>query len=116
MRNLRLWLTLLAAICMLALGAYALANRPALIPGDDIIIKGGSLEIQCGSNHGIDCFGTHDANGKYKHKKTGNHITKIVVKDSSNTILFDSSDPQHCGGSALGNKPEITISYPSPTP
>ena len=30
MRNLRLRLTLLAAICMLALGAYALANRPPL--------------------------------------------------------------------------------------
>lgn len=117
MSKARLLIIAIATICVVALGGFALGSRsPQLAPGDDIIIKGGSLEIQCGNNHGVDCLGTHDANGKYKHKKTGNHITKIVVKDSSDTILFDSSDPQHCGGSALGNKPEIDISYPVKTP
>ncbi len=117
MSKARLLIIAIATICVVALGGFALGSRsPQPAPGDDIIIKGGSLEIQCGSNQGIDCLGTHDANGKYKHKKTGNHITKIVVRDSSNTVLFDSTDPQHCGGSALGTAPEIRISYPSPTP
>jgi hypothetical protein len=112
MRNLRLRLTLLAAICLLALGAYALANRPPQVPGDDIIIKGGSLEIQCGTNHGVDCLGTHDAYGKYKHKKSGNHITRVWVLDSSNNTLYDSADPNHCGGnSAIDPKAEIHITY-----
>lgn len=113
MSKVRLLIMAIAIIGVVALAGFALVSRPVQVPGDDIIIKGGSLEIQCGSNHGIDCLGTHDAYGKYKHKKSGNHITKIVVKDSSNTILFDSSDPQRCGGS-LGNKPEIAISYPTP--
>ncbi len=103
----------IAAICILALGVFALVNRPPQpVPGDDIIIKGGSLEIQCGSKHGNDCLGTPDANGKYKHKKSGNHITKIVVRDTNNNVLYDSSDPQHCGGSSLGAHPEIRITYP----
>lgn len=118
MSKARLLIIAIATICMVALAGFALGSRsPQLVaPGDDIIIKGGSLEIQCGSNHGVDCLGTHDTTGKYKHKKSGNHITKIVVKDSNDAILFDSSDPQHCGGNALGNKPEIRISYPVKTP
>ena len=118
MSKVRLLIIAIATICVVALGVFALVNRPSQppSPGDDIIIKGGSLEIQCGSNHGVDCLGANDATGKYKHKKTGNHITKIVVKDTNDNILFDSSDPQHCGGNALGAKPEIDISYPVKTP
>jgi hypothetical protein len=104
MRNLRLRLTLLAAICMLALGAYALANRPPLAPGDDIIIKGGSLEIQCGQNHGMDCLGTPDANGKYKHKKTTAHILHVTVTDNTGAPPFNRAyDKDH--------QPVITINY-----
>jgi hypothetical protein len=77
-----------------------------MAPGDDIIIKGGSLEIQCGSNQGTDCLGTNDNTGKYKHKQSGKHITKIVVKDSNGVKMFDSSVFP-----TFGNKPEIDITY-----
>ena len=90
MRQLRLLIIAIAAICVLALGVFALVNQNMPIMGDDIIIKGGSLEIQCGAHQGTDCLGTNDNVGKYKHKQSGKHITKVVVKDSSGTKVFDS--------------------------
>ncbi|HKP46309.1 MAG TPA: hypothetical protein VJT50_06895 [Pyrinomonadaceae bacterium] len=107
MRQLRLAIIAVTTILVLALGAYALVNQIANNnPGDDIIIKGGSLEIQCGSNHGADCLGTNDNVGKYKHKQSGKHITKVVVKDSNGVKMFDSS-----AFPTFGNKPEIDITY-----
>ena len=104
MRNLRLLITALATICVLALGVFAIVSRAPQAPGDDvIIIKGGSLEIQCGKNHGLDCLGTADASGKYKAKKNGAHIMQLQVKDSSGVLLnkeFDAS-----------NQPTIEITY-----
>ena len=107
MRQLRLLIIAIATICVLALGAFALVNQNiANNPGDDIIIKGGSLEIQCGANQGQDCLGTNDNVGKYKHKQAGKHITKVVVNDSNGVKLFDSS-----AFPTFGNKPTITITY-----
>lgn len=106
MRQLRLLIIAIAAICVLALGVFALVNQNMPIMGDDIIIKGGSLEIQCGANQGTDCLGTNDNVGKYKHKQSGKHITKVVVKDSSGIKVFDSSLLP-----TFGNKPEIDITY-----
>jgi hypothetical protein len=106
MRQLRLLIIAIATICVLALGVFALVNQSAPAGGDDIIIKGGSLEIQCGANQGADCLGTNDNGGKYKHKQSGKHITKVVVKDSSGATVFDSSTLQ-----TFGNKPEIDITY-----
>ena len=107
MRNLRLLIIAIAAICVLALGAFALVNQgEEADPGDDIIIKGGSLEIQCGTRHGTDCLGTNDNKGKYRAKKTNFHITNIVVRDVANPglILFDRSfDPT--------KPPQIEIKY-----
>ena len=104
MRNLRLLITALATICLLALGVFAIVSRAPQAPGDDvIIIKGGSLEIQCGKNHGLTCLGTPDSTGKYKHKKTNAHIMQVLVKDSSGELLnkqFDAS-----------NQPTIEITY-----
>ncbi len=105
MRHLRLLIIALATICVLALGAFALVNRPAVLTGgDDIIIKGGSLEVQCGSNHGTDCLGANDSTGKYKHKQSTKHIMQVVVRDSAGGQLsnnnFDSS-----------HQPTIIISY-----
>jgi hypothetical protein len=113
MRHLRLLIIAIATICVLALGTFALVNRPAVPPGgDDIIIKGGSLEIQCGSNHKTDnagCLNLDDGlTGKFKHKQSGKHITQIVVRNSQNITLFDSSLNAN---SALGDKPEIAITY-----
>jgi len=110
-KTMRRLLIPIAASCVLALAAFTLASRPPQVPGDDIIIKGGSLEIQCGTNHGIDCLGVHDQYGKYKHKKSAAHITRVWVL-SGNTTLYDSSDPNHCGGaSAIDPKAEIHITY-----
>jgi len=105
MRYLRLLIVALAVICVLALGALALVNGPAMpVPGDDIIIKGGSLEIQCGSNQGNDCLGVNDNTGKYKHKQSNKHIMQIVVRDSSGGQLANNNfDKDH--------QPSITITY-----
>ena len=105
MRNFRLLITALATICVLALGVLAIVNRAPQAPGDDvIIIKGGSLEIQCGKNHGLDCLGTPDSKGKYKHKKSGAHIMQVVVKDNTGASVFSSSfDAAH--------QPQIEITY-----
>lgn len=106
MRNLRLLITALATICVLALGVFAIVNRaPHSDPGDDvIIIKGGSLEVQCGKSHGLDCLGTHDSKGKYKHRKSGAHIKEVVVKDSTGATVFSSSfDATH--------QPQIELTY-----
>jgi len=107
MRQLRLLIIALATIGVLALAAYALVSRPApQAPGDDIIIKGGSLEIQCGVNLGTDCLGANDNTGKYKAKQQLKHVTKVVVKDSNSVKVFDSSLLP-----TFGNKPEIDITY-----
>ena len=107
MRQLRLLVIAVATIFVLALGAFALVNRQAEPGGgDDIIIKGGSLEVQCGGNHGKDCLGTNDSYGKYKHKQGGKKITKVVVKDSNGVTVFDSSVLP-----TFGNKPEIGITF-----
>ena len=107
MRKLRLLIIALATISVLVLGAFALAHGP-VVPagGDDIIIKGGSLEIRCGSNHGNDCLGANDNTGKYTHKQGGKHITRIVIKRSPDNVnVFDSDI------TPVGTKPEIDITY-----
>ena len=107
MRHLRFLIIALAAFSVLALGVFALANRSiAPIPADDdIVIKGGSLEIQCGKNHNTDCLGTNDNTGKYKHKQSGKHITKIIIRRSDGAEVFNSDL------TPVGNKPEIAITY-----
>jgi len=107
MRHLRFLIIAVTAFSVLALGVFALANRPAqpAPADDDIIIKGGSLEIQCGKNHSMDCLGTNDNTGKYKHKQSGKHITKIIIRRSDGVEVFNSEI------TPVGNKPEIAITY-----
>jgi hypothetical protein len=107
MRHLRFLVLAIAAICALSFGAFALITNWAAptVGADDIIIKGGSLEIQCGQNHSTDCLGTNDNVGKYKHKQSGKHITKIVVKRSDGVEVFNSDL------TPVGSKPEIDITY-----
>ena len=107
MRQLRLIIISLAATCVFALAAFALANRPPVNdPDDEIIIKGGSLDIQCGKNHGHDCLGTNDNAGHYKHKQNDKHITRIVIKDVVTAKEYDKSfNVNH------GEKPKIVITY-----
>lgn len=107
MRTLRLLIIALATICVLGLAAFALSTQvPPVDPVDDIVIKGGSLEIQCGTKHGTDCLGTNDNKGKYRHKKDTYHITNIVIRDvaNKNLVYFDRSfDPT--------KPPQIEIKY-----
>jgi len=98
MRSFRLLIVALATICALALGVYGLIHRPgqAMAPGDDIIIKGGSMEIQCGANHGKDCLSHTAGTYSYTHTKRSAHITGVVVKDSAGVVLFSKSfDPAY---------------------
>ncbi len=110
MRNLLLRLTLLAAICMLVLGAYALANRPPQVPGDDIIIKGGSLTIECVNAANKNCIGTFDATTKqYKHKNGNGKIEQIVIRDSSGNPLPNGTFTRTAN--FPDGKPQISVAY-----
>lgn len=116
MSHLRLLIIAIATICVLALATFALVNGPdpqASPADDDIIIKGGSLDVQCGKNHKTDntgCLGLDDGpTGKYKHKQSGKHITRVVVRNTSNATVFDSNNLNANNG--LGDKPEIAITY-----
>ena len=98
MRSFRLLIVALATICALALGVYGLIHSPGqtMAPGDDIIIKGGSMDIQCGANHGKDCFSHTAGSYTYTHTKRTAHITNVVVKDSAGMELLNKSfDPTH---------------------
>ena len=93
----------IAAICVLVLAAFALANRPVQAPGDDIIIKGGSMEIQCGTNHGKDCLAHTSGTFTYTHKKNA-HITNVVVRDNSGAELYSKAfDAAH--------QPSIAVTF-----
>lgn len=115
MRHLRLLIIALATILVLALAASALVNGPdpQAPADDDIIIKGGSLDIQCGKNHKTDnagCLNLDDGpTGKFKHKQNDKRITRIQVKNSQNTVLFDSSNAPV--NNNLGRSPEVVITY-----
>lgn len=106
MKRVHLVLIALATICLVALAAFALANRAPQNPGDDvIIIKGGSLEVQCPPNQDKACLGIADiTTGKYKHTKGTAHIMQIVVKDSTGKQLFSKAFTS-------GQQPSIEVTY-----
>lgn len=114
MRYLRLLIISIAAILVLALAVSALVNEPPQVApaDDDIIIKGGSMEIQCGKNHKSDnagCLALDDGVvGKFKHKQGEKHITRVVVKGSRG-VVFDSNNLS--ANNNLGKTPEIAITY-----
>lgn len=112
MRHLRLLIIAIATICVLALGAFALVNRPTtqFAPADDdIIIKGGSLEIDCGKNQGGDCFG--GSGSKPKHKR-GGKIVRIVVLTSNGTVLGTFTKKKDFND----GKPQVVVTYREPKP
>lgn len=113
MRHLRLLIIAIATICVLALGAFALVNRPQVpVPGDDdIIIKGGSLEVDCGKNHGEDCFGGNDNRNKPKHRKSGKIVRIVVMKSNGDLLGTFTKKTDFKDG-----KPIIVITYREPKP
>ncbi len=115
MPNLRLLLIALATILMLAFGVLALVNRSTQqMPGDDIIIiKGGSLTLQCPGY--VDCLEASDGKGKYNHKGNKDEVKDpskkkkvrlIVIKDDAGNVLGSFSDVNFPNG-----KPSIEITY-----
>lgn len=114
MRHLRLLIIAATTIFVLALGVFALVHQGPLEEGggDVIIIKGGSLEVQCGKNHGTECLGSPDKKtGKYKASKANSHITNITVRNvaNPNQVFFSSDfDPT--------NPPQIEITYTDKPP
>jgi len=106
MRKLVLAGIVIATLCALALGALAIARRVVPPVGDDvIIIKGGSLTVECPSNQDKACLGVADAaTGKYTHTKPNAHITQIVVKDDTGKQLYSKSFTS-------GHQPSIEVTY-----
>src|SRR5258708_12385841 len=93
MRSFRLIIIALVTILALALGVFGLIHPPGqitVVPGDDIIIKGGSMSIQCGANHGKDCFQHTAGRYTYTHTKGNAHITAVMIKDDAGTLLSTS--------------------------
>jgi hypothetical protein len=113
MRQLRLLIVAVAIICVLALAVLALVSRPSpQEPGDDdIIIKGGSLDVDCGKNHGTDCFGGNQNQNKPKHQKPGK-IVRIVVQKSNGDVLGLFTKKDHF----TDGKPVVIITYREPLP
>jgi hypothetical protein len=110
MRHLRLIIIALTAICVLALGAFAFVNSPPIAdPGDDIIIKGGSLKIKCGVKHGKDCLGGNANNDTYSHKKDKGKIEQVTIRNSQNQDLRIFTRTE------LGDSPTIVINYAEQT-
>jgi len=108
MHHLRLLIIAIAAICILALGVFALVELPQQATGGDvIIIKGGSLEVECGKNLGTKCLGSNDNKGKYKNHDANKHILKIVVKpiNGNDNSAFFTRDFDNT------NQPEIDLTY-----
>ena len=104
MRNFRLLIVALATVCMLAVGVFGIVHRAsAPAPGDDIIIKGGSMTIQCGANHGQDCLAHTSGSYTYTHKKNA-HILHVQVLDSTNTPVFDQDFD-------AGHQPTVKVTY-----
>ena len=92
---------------VLALTARSVPPQPQLIAagdGDPIILKGGSLTIQCPLNE--QCFNFNTATKKFEHKTSSKKIARIVVKDEAGGVLFSATTPSFPNG-----KPSVEIFY-----
>jgi len=113
MNQLRKFAIVVATVSVLALGVFALARKnPAAVHpqgGDVIIIKGGSLSIQC-PEATPECFAFDGSTKKYNHKGDAKmKVTQVVVRDSKGNEVFNSNQSK-----SFGNTPEIDITYKVP--
>lgn len=109
MRHLRLLIVAVAAICVLALGVFAFVRAPKPPGSDVIIIKGGSLTVECPDPADKDCMPFDSANKQYKHKKGSGKIELIVLMDSSGRPLLNGTFTRV--GNFPDGKPQIAITY-----
>ncbi len=109
MRHLRLLIFTITAICVLALGVFAFVRAPKPPGGDVIVIKGGSLTIECPDPEDKNCM-PFDAGGKqYKHKNGNGKIEQIVIMDSAGKPLENGTFTR--AANFPDGKPQIAITY-----
>ncbi|MEP6741429.1 MAG: hypothetical protein ABJB61_02945 [bacterium] len=110
MHKLRLLIIAIAAICVLALGVFAFVRAPKPQgSGDVIIIKGGSLTVECPDNANKNCMPFNATSKKYEHKNSGGKIEEIVVMDSSGNALPNGTFTR--AANFPDGKPQIKITY-----
>jgi hypothetical protein len=118
MRHLRLLIIAMAAICVLALAAFAFVTQPPVSGEDVIIIKGGSLTLKCppagnanntnnANNANDDCMPFDSASKTYKHKNSSGKIDQIVIKNGNGETLGTFTKSPHFSD----GKPSIEITY-----
>lgn len=103
----------MAMTLVLALGVFALNTRSAAISpgqldlsldGDPIILKGGSLTIQCPTND--NCLPFNAATKKLEHKDSYKKVQRIIIKDESGAVIANVSKVNFPNG-----KPTIEVYY-----
>jgi hypothetical protein len=110
MHHLRLMVVTVASVCVLALGVFAFVRAPKPSGGGDvIIIKGGSLTVECPDPADLDCMPFDNTTKKYKHKKGNGKIEQIVVMDSSGRPLLNGTFTRTAH--FPDGKPQIAITY-----
>jgi hypothetical protein len=110
MRYLRLLIVTVSAICVLALGVFAFVRAPRPMPGGDvIIIKGGSLTIECPDPANANCMPFDSSAKKYSHKNGSGKIEQIVIKDSNGVALANGTFTR--AANFQDGKPQIEITY-----
>jgi hypothetical protein len=109
MHHLRLLVVTTAAICVLALGVFAFVRAPKPQGGDVIIIKGGSLTIECPDSANSNCMPFNSTSKKYEHKNSSGKIEQIVVMDSSGKPLPNGTFTRTTN--FPDGKPQISVTY-----
>lgn len=109
MHHLRLLVVTVAAICVLALGVFAFVRAPKPPGGDVIIIKGGSLTLECPDPADKNCMPFDSASKVYKNKNSGGKIELIVIMDSAGKPLPNGTFTRAVN--FPDGKPQIAVTY-----
>ena len=75
-----------------------------MLEGDPIILKGGSLTIQCPKDE--NCLRFNTATKKLEHKESTKKIQRIIIKDESGNVIANVSKVNFPNG-----KPTVEIYY-----
>ena len=78
--------------------------EPPLLDGDPIILKGGSLTIQCPKYE--NCMPFNTVTKKLEHKEPGKKIQRIIIKDENGNVIANVTKVNFPNG-----KPTVEIYY-----
>lgn len=96
------------AFIVLALSAGSATSaqqlEPPLLDGDPIILKGGSLTIQCPKYE--NCLPFNTVTKKLEHKEPTKKIQRIIIKDESGNVIANVSKVNFPNG-----RPTVEIYY-----